>query len=167
VLSGGGFTDVGREAVRRMEACGMVVDVSHISDEGFFELCKFSQKPFVASHSNARKICGHPRNLTDDMFTEIAGRGGLVGINYYGKFVRDGGSGSVDDILRHIHHFLELGGEDVLALGSDFDGADMPDYLSGADKIHVLIDALRRSGIPETVVAKILSQNAIRFFGRE
>jgi membrane dipeptidase len=163
VLSGGGFTDMGREAVRRMETCGMTADVSHISDEGFFELCDFAEKPFVASHSNARKICAHPRNLTDDMFREIIARGGLVGLNYYDKFIIDGGgSTKIDDLLRHVHHFLELGGEDIIALGSDFDGADMPEYLSGADKIETLIGALRCSGISEAVVNKILSRNVIR-----
>ncbi|MCL2068449.1 MAG: dipeptidase [Oscillospiraceae bacterium] len=163
--SGGGFTAAGRETVHRMEAAGMAVDVSHISDEGFFELCGFARKPFVASHSNARKICGHPRNLTDDMFREIVRRGGLVGINYYDHFIREGGGSSdAGDLLRHIHHFLELGGEDVLALGSDFDGADTPPYISGADKIGSLIDAMGRSGISKAVISKILSHNAVRFF---
>ena len=164
-MSGGGFTPAGREAVRRMEALGMIVDVSHISDEGFYELCDFAEKPCIASHSNSRKICSHPRNLTDKMFREIARRRGLVGLNYYDKFIIDGGgSTSIDDLLRHVYHFLELGGEDVLALGSDFDGADVPDYLSGAEKVLDLVWALYRSDIPNYIVTKIISQNAMRFF---
>jgi membrane dipeptidase len=169
VKSGGGFTGMGREAVRRMEACGMVADVSHISDEGFFELCGFAQEPFVASHSNARKICPHPRNLTDDMFREIVARKGLVGLNYCDDFILDGG-GSVEaeDFIRHVHHFLALGGEDTLALGSDFDGADVPEYISDMAKTGFIIEEMRRSGIPEAVIEKICSQNAVRFFaGKE
>ena len=165
VMSGGGFTAAGREVVRRMEAFGMIVDVSHISDEGFYELCGFAEKPFIASHSNARDICPHPRNITNQMFREIVRRRGLVGLNYYDRFILDGGgSAAIDDLLRHVYHFLELGGEDVLALGSDFDGADVPDYLSGADKIPDFISALYRSGIPGDTITKILSQNVMRFF---
>jgi membrane dipeptidase len=163
--SGGGFTAVGREAVRRMEACGMAVDVSHLSDEGFFELCGFAEKPFVASHSNARAICSHPRNLTDDMFREIVMRKGLVGLNYYDTFILDGGgSVRVEELLRHIHRFLELGGEDIIAIGSDFDGAALPEYIRGNHKLGCLIDGLERSGVPEEVAEKILWKNAARFF---
>lgn len=160
-----GFTEFGRAVVSEMERAGMAVDISHLSDKGFYELCEFAEKPFAASHSNARSICKHRRNLTDDMFKEIARRGGVVGLNYYKPFLReDGADGSIDDLLRHAHHFLELGGEDTLALGSDFDGAEVPAYISGVEKLGFLIDALERSGIPARIVDKIVYQNAERFF---
>ena len=158
------FTPFGRQAVARMEELGMAIDVSHLNDESFWQLCEFARKPFCASHSNSRAVCSHPRNLTDGQFREIAARGGVVGLNYFVKFVAGGGqTKTIDDLLRHAHHFLELGGEDTIALGSDFDGADMPGYLDGIDKLPALIDALERSGIGKPVVEKIIFGNAARY----
>lgn len=160
-----GFTKFGRKAVQEMEKLGIIVDVSHLSDVGFWELCEFSQRPFVASHSNARAVCDHRRNLTDDMFKTIRDRGGIVGLNYYDNFiVEGGGSKSIDDLLRHVHHFLELGGEDTLALGSDYDGAEIPEYLDSMEKVEFLFEAMLKSGIPAGVVEKIQYKNANRFF---
>lgn len=162
-----GFTDFGRRVVREMERLGMAVDVSHLSDRGFRELCEMAEKPFAASHSNSRAICPHRRNLTDDMFREIVKRKGIVGLNYTKGFIReDGKNGTVDDLLRHVHHFLRLGGENALALGSDFDGTDVPDYLGSLESVGFLAESLERSGIPRNVVDKILFDNANRFFER-
>lgn len=160
-----GFTSFGRSAVGEMERLGIAVDVSHLSDRGFAELCEFSARPFVASHSNSRAVCAHRRNLTDGMFAAIKERGGLVGLNYYKNFItEDGESDSIGDLLRHVHHFLELGGEDTLALGSDFDGAEMPAYLDSFEKVEHLEEAMEKSGIPAGVVEKIRCGNALRFF---
>jgi len=163
-----GFTPFGLEVVALMEELGMAVDVSHLSDKGFYELCAFAKKPFVASHSNSRAVCGHRRNLTDDMFRQIAERGGLVGINYYREFIVPGGvTHSIDDLLRHVHHFLELGGEDVLALGSDMDGVvDIHPCLRSLDQVPRLRESLCGSGISAAVADKILFENAQRFFAR-
>jgi membrane dipeptidase len=159
-----GFTPFGRAAVRRMEQVGMAADVSHLSDRAFWELCEFAEKPFLASHSNARAVCGHRRNLTDDMFKEIVRRGGVVGLNYSVNFLVDGGEGaSIDDLLRHARHFLELGGSETLALGSDFDGTDIPPEFDRLDKLDFLIDAFDRSGIPPATVDAILFDNANRY----
>ena len=167
VLSGGGFTKTGCETVRRMESTGMIVDVSHLSDKGFFQLCDFADKPFIASHSNSRSICSNPRNLTDSMFCEIVSRGGIVGLNYYNDFIVDGGSSvDISDLLRHVHRFLELGGENTLALGSDYDGADLPPYISGIEHIQYFADSLERSGIPPAIAEKILYKNTSDFFER-
>lgn len=164
VYSEEGFTDFGRQAVARMEQLGMAVDASHLNDKSFWELCEFAQKPFLASHSNSRTVCGHPRNLTDDMFRGIVRRGGVVGLNYFREFIaKDGKTDSMDDLLCHLHHFLELGGENTVALGSDFDGADLPDYLDGIVKIPALIDAMYQSGLSQTVVEKICFGNAQRY----
>jgi membrane dipeptidase len=124
-----GMSDFGREAVRALEDHRIVVDVSHLNDAGFADLLHVATRPFVASHSNSRAVCPHPRNLTDAQFGEIRDRGGLVGINYYRAFIADVPAGkdvTFDQLSRHIDHFLSLGGEKVLALGSDFDGSDTP-----------------------------------------
>lgn len=163
--SGEGFTPFGRRVVARMERLGMAVDVSHLSDRGFWELCEFASRPFAASHSNARSVCGNSRNLTDDMFREIVRRGGVAGLNYYTNFIATGGkTRRIEDLLRHLFHFLELGGEDAVALGSDFDGAEMPEYLSGVEKLGALHEALDKAGIPERVVKKLFYDNARRYF---
>ena len=160
-----GFTSFGRQVVAEMENRRMVVDVSHLSDTGFWELCHFAKRPFVASHSNSRAVCDHRRNLTDGMFGEIRDRGGLVGVNYYDAFIREGGGSSdISDLLRHIHHFLELGGENTLALGSDFDGAGMPPYLKGLQCIRPFREALLESGLSVATVKKLFFENARRFF---
>ena len=161
-----GFTPFGKQVVRRMEALGMAVDVSHMNETSFWQLCDFAQRPFCASHSNAHAVCDHPRNLTDAQFEEIVRRGGVVGLNYYREFItRGGNTRCIDNLLRHVHHFLALGGQDTLALGSDFDGSTPPDYLDGIDKLPGLIDALERSGIGSAVVEKILYRNAAGYLG--
>ncbi|MCL2056207.1 MAG: membrane dipeptidase [Oscillospiraceae bacterium] len=160
-----GFTPFGRKAVGEMEKLGMIVDVSHLSDRGFSELMDFAQRPFIASHSNSRAVCSHPRNLTDEMFKTISRSGGLVGLNYYKNFIADNGdTNSIDDLIRHACHFLELGGEDTIALGSDFDGAELPEYLDGLEKLPSFFDAMGRAGIPPHVIEKIRYKNAQRFF---
>lgn len=160
-----GFTPFGRQVVAEMERLGMLVDVSHLSDRAFWELCSFAEKPFVASHSNARAVWAHRRNLTDEMFGEIVRRGGLVGINYFHAFLSGNGlAAPIQDVLQHIRHFLKLGGGQVLALGSDYDGADLPACLNGLDRIPNLIDALDHSDIPPSIVDNILFRNAQRLF---
>lgn len=141
-----GLTSFGRKAIRRMEELGIVVDVSHLNDVGFKDVLACSTRPFVASHSNSRAVCGHPRNLTDYEFQAICDRGGLVGVNYYRSFIseRYGDTGAAvpgreevtfDELSFHIDRFLHLGGEKVIALGSDFDGSDTPAWLNGAQDI--------------------------------
>ncbi|MCL2580069.1 MAG: membrane dipeptidase [Oscillospiraceae bacterium] len=158
-----GFTDIGKQVIARMEENGMLVDASHMNDKSFWDLCEFATKPFCASHSNARSICNHPRNLTDDQFKEIVRRGGVVGLNYYHNFIVDGGETQcMDDLLRHLHHFLELGGEDTVALGSDFDGAVVPHYIEGIEKLPALAGAIERQ-VGKIVAEKVLFKNAARF----
>lgn len=109
--------------IPELERCGILVDVSHLNDPGFYDLLEVAQKPFLATHSNARAVCGHRRNLTDEMIREMVDRDCLIGLNYFVKFLRDEGRvESLDDLYRHVSHFLELGAAKNLALGSDFDG---------------------------------------------
>lgn len=117
-----GLTEFGREAVARMQELGMVVDVSHLSDGGFADVAALAKKPFVASHSNARAVCDHPRNLTDHMLRALANRGGATGLNFYNLFIGDAGDTTIEGVLRHALHIRKVAGTEALCLGSDFDG---------------------------------------------
>lgn len=160
-----GLTPFGKEAVREMEAQGILVDVSHLNDRGFFDLLDVCQKPFTASHSNARALCPHRRNLTDGQIREMVDRRCLIGLNYYNAFLRpDGKEATLEDLWRHTEHFLELGAEDCLALGSDFDGAEVPPCLDSPEKIAGLGAFFQQKGLSPALTEKILWGNALDFF---
>lgn len=159
-----GLSAFGKEAVREMERTGIIVDVSHLNDTGFWELMEIAEKPFVATHSNARAVCSHKRNLTDDMIREMVRRGCLVGLNYYTAFLKDGGENlTPDDFYAHISHFCELGGEKLLALGSDGDGCTMPSYLNTPEKTAQMYDYLLERGLDRGLVDGIWYRNAMDF----
>lgn len=160
----GGLTDFGREAVAELERCGVLVDVSHLNDRGFEDLLSVAKKPFVASHSNARSVCGHRRNLPDEFIREMAARGGLIGLNYARSFLSDSKEGSLDDLYRHVCRFLELGAGECLALGSDYDGTDIHPDLDSVEKSLGIRDYLIGRGIPAQTADGILFDNAWRFF---
>ena len=159
-----GFSAFGREAVAAMEEKGILVDVSHLNDRGFEELLGIAKKPFVASHSNARSVCRHRRNLPDDFIREMVKRQGLIGLNYCQSFLSDEGRGNLEDLWRHVERFLELGAEKCLALGSDYDGTDIHSDLDSVEKALGLYDFLIRRGLPEETAEDILFGNAWRFF---
>ena len=159
-----GFSSFGREAVAAMEEKGILVDVSHLNDRGFEELLGIAKKPFVASHSNARSVCKHRRNLPDDFIREMVKRQGLIGLNYCQSFLSDEGRGNLEDLWRHVERFLELGAEKCLALGSDYDGTDIHSDLDSVEKALGLYDFLIRRGLPEETAEDILFGNAWRFF---
>lgn len=160
----GGLKPFGRLCVAEMERLGMIVDVSHLNDESFWGVERAAQKPFVATHSNARAICPHPRNLTDDQLRVMIERGGLIGMNFYTLFLNEREEeASAQDVIRHIEHILSLGGEDVLALGSDFDGASMPvdlKSIKSIENLHILMVQCLGTAMTE----KIMYGNAERFF---
>lgn len=163
-----GLSDFGREAVRELERAGIVIDVSHLNDRGFDDLLKVAQKPFAASHSNARSVCGHKRNLTDGQIREMVSRECLIGLNYYNSFLReDGRPGSLDDLYRHVEHFLALGAENCLALGSDFDGADLPPCLDSPAKSAGLSRYFPERGLSPALTEKLLWRSAMAFFRRQ
>lgn len=161
-----GFSDFGREAVAEMERLGIIVDVSHLNDRGFEELLSFAQKPFAASHSNARAVCGHRRNLPDEFIREMVRREGLIGLTYCRPFLSDDGRGSLDDLYRHVCHFLELGAEKCIALGSDYDGAGIHEDLDSVEKSLRIGDYLTAHGISREIADGICFENAWRFFGK-
>lgn len=115
-----GLSPLGADFLRQLEACHICPDVSHISDPGFWDVVRLARGPVVATHSNSRALCPHRRNLTDDMFRAIRDSGGVVGLNLYRPFV--GPAGTMEELVAHVEHFLELGGEKALCLGGDLDG---------------------------------------------
>lgn len=162
--TGEGFSSFGREAVAAMEERGILVDVSHLNDRGFEELLDIAKKPFAASHSNARSVCAHRRNLPDAFIQEMVRRGGLIGLNYCRNFLSDEGRGDLEDLWRHAERFLELGAEKCLALGSDYDGTGIHSDLDSVEKALGLYDFLVRRGLAEETAEDILFGNAWRFF---
>ena len=161
-----GLTSFGRAMVQTLEARKIVVDVSHLNDPGFWDVESCARRPFVASHSNARAICAHPRNLTDDQFRAIRDAGGVVGLNYYNEFVTQGcGEYEPAELLAHVEHWLDLDGEDVVALGSDYDGCDVPGWLNPCDKMADLVELFRRH-FGDEIARKLCFQNAYELFRR-
>ncbi|SHJ32109.1 dipeptidase [Hespellia stercorisuis] len=159
-----GLTEFGRRAIRRMEKTGMLVDVSHLNDRGFDEVCEVAKKPFIATHSNVRAVCPHKRNLTDVQFQEIVRRKGLVGVNLFRNFLSEDHKDDLDSMYRHVDHMLELGGKDVIACGSDFDGAEIDEKLDSPAKFAASGDYLLTKGIPEQIINKMFYENALDFF---
>lgn len=164
-----GLTETGIVFVREMERLGMIVDVSHLSDAGFYDVLAHTKKPFVASHSNARAVCPCVRNLTDDMIRLLAGRGGVMGLNFCADFLTqipagEKNPGTIAAIVEHARHIAAVGGMECLALGSDFDGIDTHAELTGADRMERLTDALKGAGFSEGQLDKILGGNVLRVY---
>ena len=152
-----GLSARGVEFVARMEELGIHTDVSHISDAGFWDVLRRAKRPVVASHSNARAICPHRRNLTDDMFRAIRDTGGVVGINLYADFV---GGDSMEQLIAHIERFLSLDGEKTVALGGDLDGCEaLAAGFSGVQDVVKLYQALEERGYPQTLLEDIFWNN--------
>jgi len=161
-----GLSGFGKEAVRELERHDILVDVSHLNDRGFEDLLNVAKKPFVASHSNARSVCSHRRNLTDEQVQEMVRRGCLIGLNYYNAFLRDDGCpATLDDLWCHVERFLKLGAEHNLSLGSDADGADLPAGLDNPEKFAGLYQYFLDRGLSTAQAEGILWKNALRFFG--
>ena len=160
-----GLSELGRKAVAEMDRLGMVLDVSHLNDVGFDEILTLTDRPFVATHSNSRAICSHKRNLTDDQVKEIVRRGGLIGFNFFVDFIRDDKDvKSFDDIYRHIEHLLEIGAGKVMAIGSDYDGAKVPEFLDSGEKALNFRSMMIERGVDEQTADDIMFNNAYRFF---
>ena len=161
-VTGGGLTDLGREYVREAQRLGMRVDVSHISDEGFWDILKITEAPILATHSNSRTVHNHSRNLTDDMFRAIRETGGVAGYNACRDFT--GENPNLDTVCDHILHFLELDPDGKhIALGGDLDGVEaMPDGFEGVQSYPALARKLLDRGLTEENVMDIFWNNAIR-----
>ena len=159
-----GLSDFGKAVVPELEKQGILIDVSHLNDPGFEDLMSVVKKPFVATHSNARSVCAHKRNLTDDMIREMVKRDCLIGLNYFVKFLEnDGNVESLDQLMKHIEHFFALGAEKNLALGSDFDGAVLPECLSTPAKAAGIYGYLLERGMSREQAEGIMFRNAQEF----
>lgn len=159
-----GLKPFGLEVIAKMDELGMVIDTSHLSEGGFWDVIKYSKNPFMASHSCARALCDHRRNLTDEQVKALANKGGICGMNFCNDFLRKGSqTTSVEDILWHMEHMIQVGGTDFVALGSDFDGID--DNLDFKDfaGLPQLVDAIEKKFGSDTC-DKICHGNALRLF---
>ncbi len=160
-VTGGGLTDQGAAFVREAQRLGMLVDVSHISDEGFWDIMKITNAPVIATHSNSRAVCGNSRNLTDDMFRAIVETGGIAGYNVCAEFT--GEVPTVDTVCDHMLHFMELdpSGRHI-AIGGDLDGIDaMPAGFEGVQSWPVLANRLKERGLGEAEIRNIFWNNAL------
>lgn len=158
-----GLKPFGRALVREMARRGCLADVSHLNEGGFWELIETAELPPIASHSNCRALCGHPRNLTDEQIRALIDRGGFIGINFYARFVREEGPVTTEDLFRHIDHIAQMGGIHVLGFGSDFDGIDeWPEDLASPLDFPRLMDLLARRGYREADLQAIAHGNLYR-----
>ena len=161
----GGLKSLGRQAVKEMARLGITVDVSHLNERSFYEVCLIDSIKIVASHSNCYDICPHRRNLKKWQVKEIISRGGLIGLNFYPLFLGTGKFDVFGKIRDNIEYLLSLGGEKCIAFGSDFDGAEMSPQLDGIDKIGELYNYLLSSGLSERVVEGAFYKNAEKVRG--
>ena len=159
-----GLKPEGIEIVREMNRVGMIVDVSHLGDDGFWDVVKYCDGPFVASHSNARAVCNHTRNMTDDMIRALADKGGVMGLNFCGDFLNPNGKSRVEDMVRHAKHIMNVGGSDILGLGTDYDGIDGDLELDHCDKMQLLAQEMDRQGFKTSEIEAIFHGNVLRLY---
>ncbi|WP_050607845.1 dipeptidase [Clostridium niameyense] len=157
-----GLKPFGFKVIEEMNKLGMLIDVSHLSDAGFWDVANNSKKPFIASHSNARFITNHPRNLTDPMIKSLSERGGTIGINFERTFLGENDYGKIADMITHIKHIKKVGGINCISIGSDFDGIEVPSEVKNSSKIYKLITTLQKENFTENEIEKILYKNALR-----
>jgi membrane dipeptidase len=164
--TGPGLTDLGKELVRKCNHLGILVDLSHLNELGFWDVAAVSEAPLVATHSNAHALSPHSRNLTDKQLSAIRETGGMVGVNFATTFLRpDGarnGDATIGLVVDHIEHMLERLGEDGVGLGSDFDGARMPSGIGTAAGLQSLVEAMRERGFGNPLIEKVCFRNWLR-----
>ena len=157
-----GLTEFGIQVVEKMNELGMVIDLSHISDGGFYQAIEISSKPVMCSHSNARALCGSLRNLTDDMLKKLADNGGLTGINIANSFL--GGENTIELMVKQITYVKNLIGIDHIGIGTDFDGLNHEVEFANCSQMPKLLIALEKAGFTEQEIEKITYKNALRVF---
>lgn len=161
-----GLTEFGKSVVGEMNKLGIFADVSHLNDKSFYDIAQTTTLPILATHSNSRSVCRTKmvcpveRNLTDEQFDIIKKSGGCVGINFCPDFLSESGSADIDDIIKHIEHFMSLGGENHIGIGADFDGVDaLPDGIRGCEDLYKVFDRLLQLNYTEEQVEKISHKN--------
>ena len=160
----GGLKPFGLSLVREMNRKGVLCDVSHLNEAGFWDVIEHSTLPPVASHSNARALCEHTRNLTEAQIRAVIEKKGYIGVNFYSAFLANGRAATLEDVYRHVDAILQLGGEDVVGFGSDFDGIDTwPEGLANPADFPALLNFLAaRGGYAPEVLEKIAGGNLFR-----
>lgn len=162
---GAGLTEAGQRLIRACNRLGILIDLSHMNEAGFWEIAAITDKPLVATHSNVHALSASPRNLTDRQLDAVAESGGVVGLNYAVQFLREDGVRAGDtaltECIRHLEHMVGRLGEGGVALGSDFDGALVPDEIGDAAGLPALVGAMRQAGFGDDLVDRICRRNWI------
>ena len=157
------LSNLGQEVVQRMNNLGMIVDVSHLNEAGFWHVLEVSMDPIAATHSCAKALCAHPRNLTDQQLRALGRHKGIVGVNFYPQFLKESGVATRDDVVRHICHIAEVAGVETVGLGSDFDGIEeTPEGLKHVGDFEYLLDDLIKNGFSSQEVEQIMGGNFMR-----
>ena len=160
-----GLTETGIEFVERMEELGMIPDVSHMSDEGIEDMLQVAKKPFVASHSNARSLCNHPRNLTDDFLKRMGEKGCVIGTNFASAFLKEGTDYSKNEwIADHILYMVNAAGIESVGFGTDFDGIECGLEIKDCSNMQILANLLKMRGMSETDVERVFYKNVLRLY---
>ncbi len=160
-----GLTAFGRDVVAACNDLGIMIDVSHLNAAGVEDVLVFSKRPVIASHSNARALCDHPRNLTDDQIRGIAEKGGVIAATFVSHFLHpDFRQASLNDLLDHIDHLVQVASVDHVAIGSDFDGCLPPPELNSGEKYPAITQGLLQRGYSPEAIRKILGENFRRVF---
>ena len=160
-----GLTETGIEFVERMEELGMIPDVSHMSDEGIEDMLQIAKKPFVASHSNARSLCTHQRNLTDDFLKKKKKKGCVIGANFFSRFLRENAEFTKTEwIADHILYMVNVAGIESVGLGSDFDGIGCGLELENCSNMQTLAESLKKRGMSEKQVERVFYKNVLRLY---
>lgn len=166
-FSDGGLTDFGKEVIKKCEKLKMIIDVSHLNRQSFFDVLENTERPFIASHSNPDIVdtnSGRKRNLTDEQIEIIKNRGGLIGLNLYKDFLDVDNKSGVDALKVHLDYLLEKGCENIIAFGTDFDGCTITDGINGLEDIKKVYDALLKDGYSKELIDNLFYNNADLFF---
>lgn len=164
VHSNVGFSPFGKRAIAELEKENIIIDVSHLNKKSFWELTQLVTKPIIATHSNAQKICNHVRNLDDQQIAFLIQNKGLIGLNFHKDFISNQSTITLQHIVDQILYFLEMGCGKVLAIGSDYDGANIPECINSHFKLYDIYNILLKNNVGESTIKDILFDNAFRFF---
>lgn len=166
-----GLTKFGEEVIKKMNELDVIIDVSHLSEKSFYDVVKITTKPVIASHSCAKAICNHARNLTDNQIKIISERGGVIGVNFYKDFLHeDRSKADIDSLIKHIKHIYKIGGKECIAIGSDYDGMKREDTAIGLEdnsKLVNIIDALKKENFTDEDIDRIMWKNQYEFLKKE
>lgn len=162
-----GLKPFGIEVVEKMNELGIIVDVSHLSDGGFYDVYKYSKRPFMATHSNARALCDHSRNLTDDMIKKLAERGGITGLNFCSEFLKkDSKYAYIEDMMKHIRYLMNVGGREIVGIGTDYDGISNEVEIKDAGQMSKLAETMEKYKFTSDEIEAVCYKNQEQFFER-